>query len=168
MERPPWEKQSILNEAIARGGHLGLARHALGSIGRVLSAPINAFRTRMPSDAAIMDKVDRAEAIFDPGTPDPYMIFDHKVRPQWVDRIPAVVHLDGTARLQTVTAEQNPLVAELLTEYEKLSGIPMLCNTSANHLGKGFFPDVSSAADWDGVDAIWSDDTLYRKAARRG
>lgn len=74
----------------------------------------------------------------------------------------------GTARLQTVTAEQNPLVAELLTEYEKLSGIPMLCNTSANHLGKGFFPDVSSVADWDGADAIWSDDTLYRKAARRG
>ncbi|MGW7754503.1 carbamoyltransferase N-terminal domain-containing protein [Streptomyces violaceusniger] len=111
---------------------------------------------------------DRAPAIFDPGTPDPYMVFDHRVRSGWVDRIPAVVHLDGTARLQTVNHGQNPLVAELLTEYEKLSGLPLLCNTSANHLGKGFFPDVASAAEWDGVDAIWSDSILYRKAARRG
>jgi carbamoyltransferase len=106
---------------------------------------------------------ERAREIFSPGTPDPYMLFDHRVRPGWQDRIPAVLHLDGTARLQTVNEKQNPVAAELLKEYEKLSGIPLLCNTSANFKGCGFFPDVSSAALWDKVNYIWWDNTLYER-----
>lgn len=104
---------------------------------------------------------DRAREIFDPGTPDPWMLFEHRARPQWVDRIPAVIHLDGTARLQTINPRQNACIAALLTEYEKLSGVPVLCNTSANHHGHGFFPDVRSAADWGGARFIWCDGTLY-------
>src|SRR5262249_49689667 len=46
---------------------------------------------------------EHAPEIFDPGVPDPYMLFDHHVREAWVDRIPAILHLDGTARLQTVS-----------------------------------------------------------------
>nr|WP_042180985.1 carbamoyltransferase N-terminal domain-containing protein [Kibdelosporangium sp. MJ126-NF4]CEL14728.1 Nodulation protein U [Kibdelosporangium sp. MJ126-NF4]CTQ96642.1 Nodulation protein U (EC 2.1.3.-) [Kibdelosporangium sp. MJ126-NF4] len=106
---------------------------------------------------------ERAPEIFDPGTPDRYMLFDHMVRADWLDRIPAVVHLDGTARLQTVAADDQPQLHRILTEYAKLSGIPVLCNTSANHKGSGFFPDVSSAAEWGRLDAIWSDGVLYRR-----
>jgi carbamoyltransferase len=78
-----------------------------------------------------------APEVFDPGTSDPYMLFTHMVRPQWRDRVPAIVHLDGTARLQTVHSDQNPLVARLLEEYRRQSGIPLLCNTSANLKGRG-------------------------------
>lgn len=106
---------------------------------------------------------DRAPEIFSPGTPDPYMLFDHRVRAEWVDRIPAVIHLDGTARLQTIAPQQNPVLARVLAEYDKLSGVPVLCNTSANHKGCGFFPDVYSAAGWGRVDAIWSGSRLYRR-----
>ncbi|MFE1170313.1 carbamoyltransferase N-terminal domain-containing protein [Nocardiopsis sp. NPDC058789] len=106
----------------------------------------------------------RAPEVFSPGTPDPYMIFDHGTRPGWADKVPAIVHLDGTARLQTVNERQSPLVHRLLTAYERLSGIPLLCNTSANHKGRGFFPDVASAAAWGGVGAIWSDGRLYQPA----
>jgi carbamoyltransferase len=106
---------------------------------------------------------DRASEIFSPGTPDPYMLFDHRVRAEWVERIPAVIHLDGTARLQTITPRQNPVLARVLAEYDKLSGVPVLCNTSANHKGCGFFPDVRSAADWGRVDAIWSGGRLHRR-----
>lgn len=104
----------------------------------------------------------RAQEVFSPGTGDPYMLFDHVVRPGWAERVPAIVHLDGTARLQTVGPADDHVTFELLCEYERLTGIPVLCNTSANRPGAGFFPDVQSAMDWGGVGYIWSDGTLYR------
>ncbi|MFB6601798.1 carbamoyltransferase N-terminal domain-containing protein [Streptomyces noursei] len=106
----------------------------------------------------------RAPELFSPGTPDPHMLFDHDTRVGWEAKVPAVVHLDGTARLQTVNDREAPFVHELLTAYERLSGIPLLCNTSANHKGRGFFPDVASAAAWGRVPAIWSEGRLYRRA----
>ncbi|WP_329571339.1 carbamoyltransferase N-terminal domain-containing protein [Kitasatospora sp. NBC_01266] len=109
--------------------------------------------------------VEEAPQIFDPGTPDPYMLFDHAVRPQWLDRIPAVVHLDGTARLQTVAAADDAFLAQVLTAYHRLSGIPVLCNTSANLNGSGFFPDVASAMAWGRIDRIWSEGVLHQRVA---
>ncbi|MER9134387.1 nodulation protein NodU [Mesorhizobium sp. M0768] len=108
---------------------------------------------------------DRAPDIFSPGTPDPYMLFDHETRAEWRDKIPAVVHLDGSARLQTIPRTSKHRVGELLVEYEKLTGIPLLCNTSANHHGRGFFPDVASACQWGRVEYIWSDGLLWTKKA---
>jgi carbamoyltransferase len=45
---------------------------------------------------------------------------------------PATTHLDGTTRLQTVSSESNPLFHKLLSEFEKLSGVPIVLNTSLN------------------------------------
>ncbi|MGP0047282.1 MAG: carbamoyltransferase N-terminal domain-containing protein [Solirubrobacteraceae bacterium] len=104
-----------------------------------------------------------APEVFDPGSPDPYMLFTHRVRPEWVHRVPAIVHLDGTARLQTVTERQNPVVARLLEEFRRLTGVPLLCNTSANLKGSGFFPDLRSATEWPGADHVWSDGVLYAR-----
>lgn len=104
---------------------------------------------------------EHAPEIFDPGTPDPHMLFDHMVREAWTDRIPAVLHLDGTARLQTVSPEDDPVLETVLREYHRLSGIPVLCNTSANHNGRGFFPDVASVMAWGRIGQVWSDNTLY-------
>ncbi|WP_035716684.1 carbamoyltransferase N-terminal domain-containing protein [Azorhizobium doebereinerae] len=105
---------------------------------------------------------DRAEEIFDPGTPDPFMMFDHQTRPHWRDRIPGVVHLDGSARLQTIPRESSHPVARLLVEYERLTGVPLLCNTSANELGRGFFPDVASACRWGRICNVWSDGYIWK------
>jgi carbamoyltransferase len=103
----------------------------------------------------------RAEEVFTPGGSDPYMLFEHRLRPRWAERVPAVVHLDGTARLQTIDASQNSATGRILTAYEQFSGIPVLCNTSANLNGRGFFPDVASAARWGGTRYIWSAGRLY-------
>lgn len=103
----------------------------------------------------------RAAEVFDPGCTDPYMLFDHHVREEYADRIPAVLHVDGTARLQTVNRSNNSVAFELLTAYDRLTGVPVLCNTSANNLGRGFFPDVGSAARWGGVRYVWSAGTLF-------
>lgn len=104
---------------------------------------------------------ERAGEIFDPGWPDQYMLYNHTVREEWLDRIPAIKHIDKTARLQTVSQTSNWVMYKLLLEYEKLSGIPVLCNSSANYKGSGFFPDIFSASKWGKVNYIWCNNTLY-------
>jgi len=103
-----------------------------------------------------------APSIFSLGGTDPYMLFDHKVRAAWVDKIPAICHVDGTARLQTVSEDQQ-FMFELLTEYYALTGVPLLCNTSANLNGSGFFYDVKSVTEWGKVNYVWCEGTLYTK-----
>ena len=104
---------------------------------------------------------DRAPEMFEPGTPDPYMLFDHQTRHEWQERIPAIVHLDGSARLQTVDRKADLDIARALIAYERLTGLPLLCNTSANHHGRGFFPDVVSACEWGKIGLVWADGTMY-------
>ncbi len=109
----------------------------------------------------------RAHEVFDPGTPDPYMLFDHQLRQGWGERIPAIVHLDGSARLQTIGADQRGTATRrILEEYAKLSGIPVLCNTSANLSGRGFFPNAESAAQWGGTKYVWANGVLYSDPRR--
>src|SRR6266511_646696 len=108
---------------------------------------------------------ERAPEVFEPGSKDPYMLFDHSVRPNWVERIPAVVHADGSARLQTV-GRDNEVMRRLLVSYELLSGLPVLCNTSANFPGCGFFPDAASAMRWGGVRHVWCDGRLFTQNVR--
>jgi carbamoyltransferase len=112
--------------------------------------------------APICLEEDAAE-VFSPGSPDPYMLYEHIVRDGWKDKVPAICHLDGTARLQTVNREENAAIHELLGHYKKLSGVPLLCNTSANFNGRGFFPDVASVMVWDKVNFIWNDDKVFFK-----
>lgn len=108
---------------------------------------------------------DRAPEIFSPGTADPYMLFDHQTRAQWRDKIPAVVHVDGSARLQTISRSSQHKIAELLVEYEALTGIPLLCNTSANLPGCGFFPDAAAACRWGRVEHVWCNGQLWIKSS---
>lgn len=100
---------------------------------------------------------------FSPGTPDPYMLFDHRVRIEVDQIIPAVIHLDRTARLQTVNSCENAFIHTLLSEYKAITGVPILCNTSANLNGSGFFPDVASAMEWGKIPYIWSEGIMYVK-----
>jgi carbamoyltransferase len=88
--------------------------------------------------------LDRAAEIFHGPLPSPYMLFVHEVDPAWRDRIPAVVHVDGTARIQTVDPSLEPLLARLLQEFEARTGLPVLVNTSLNTAGR---PMVDSPSD---------------------
>jgi carbamoyltransferase len=85
---------------------------------------------------APMVRAERFAEIFEGVYPSPYMLFVHTVRDEWRDRIPAVVHVDGTARVQTVHAESEPLVAEMLAEFERRTGLPVVVNTSLNTAGR--------------------------------
>ncbi len=105
----------------------------------------------------------RAAEVFAPGYDDRYMLFEHRPRPGWAERIPAVLHLDGTARLQTIDPAEGCPTGRILDWYARLTGIPVLCNTSANFSGRGFFPDIASAARWGGARYLWSDGQLYTR-----
>jgi carbamoyltransferase len=85
---------------------------------------------------APMVRAERFADLFDGVYPSPYMLFVHRVRPEWRDRIPAVVHVDGTARVQTVHADTEPLVAEMLAAFERRTGLPVVVNTSLNTAGR--------------------------------
>ncbi|MFH1587259.1 MAG: carbamoyltransferase C-terminal domain-containing protein [Candidatus Diapherotrites archaeon] len=66
----------------------------------------------------------------------PFMLFTCDVRKEKRGEIPAVVHVDGTTRPQTVAKSQNKRFHELINEFDKLTGVPLLINTSLNYAGK--------------------------------
>jgi len=76
-----------------------------------------------------------------------WMSFCPKVRLEWREKLAAITHVDGTARVQTVTEEQNEFLYNLLGEFEKETGIGVLLNTSFNLDGKPVTSTVKDAMD---------------------
>src|SRR3989338_4258863 len=64
------------------------------------------------------------------------MLMVYPVKEEKRKLIPAVTHVDGSGRLQTIRKEQNPAYYGLIKEFEKLSGVPILINTSFNKRGE--------------------------------
>jgi carbamoyltransferase len=62
----------------------------------------------------------------------PFMLFVHQVAPDKVARIPAVRHVDGTARIQTINRRQNARYYDVVKAFEQRTGVPVLVNTSFN------------------------------------
>ena len=114
---------------------------------------------------------ERAAEIFDGHLPSPYMLFTHRVYPQWRDAIAAAVHVDGTARVQTVNAFDEPLVARMLREFDRLTGTPVVINTSFNTAGRPMVDDPRDALECFGsapVDALAIGPFLLRRAGLFG
>ncbi|GHE47472.1 carbamoyltransferase [Streptomyces longispororuber] len=103
---------------------------------------------------APMVLADRAPDIFDGPMPSPYMLFVHDVAGEWRERIPAVVHVDGTARIQTVDPAAEPLVARMLQEFERLTGLPVVVNTSLNTAGRPMVDDPRDALECFGSSPV--------------
>jgi carbamoyltransferase len=74
-----------------------------------------------------------------------FMVVSFAVKPKMQKEIPAVVHVDGTVRAQIVTKETNPLFHDLLREFGKLTGVPVLLNTSFNIKGEPMIATPSDA-----------------------
>lgn len=111
---------------------------------------------------------ERAKEIFEGEEDSPFMLIAKRVRTEWRDKIPAVVHVDGTARVQTVREETNPLLYRLLKEFDALTGVPVLINTSFNVKGE---PIVETPRDavvcflTTGIDNLILHDTILSKNA---
>lgn len=100
---------------------------------------------------------------FQPAHPSPYMLEFRRVVSK---EIPAVTHVDHSARPQSVNESQNPRMHQLLTEYKQVSGIGVLCNTSLNFNGRGFInrlSDLSRFAIEHELDGFIFNDRFFLK-----
>lgn len=96
----------------------------------------------------------------------PYMLRVTQVRPGMGERIPAVTHVNGSARLHTVSRDSNPLYHELLRRFGAVSGVPVVLNTSFNVRGEPIVctPKEATACFFNsGLDALVLDRFLLRK-----
>ena len=109
---------------------------------------------------------ERADEIFADHRDSPFMLLAEAVRPEWRDRIPAIVHVDGTARVQTIREDQNPVLYRLIKAFDQITGVPVLLNTSFNVKGE---PIVETPADAihcflaTGIDYLILHDVLMSK-----
>jgi carbamoyltransferase len=129
------------------------ARSILASpIPQDMQARLNEIKDRedfRPVAPAVLE--EKAHLWFEGCTRSPFMLFTYGVVNERADRVPAIRHVDGTARVQTVAEDQHPLYHRLLRDFEARTGVPVLVNTSFNTRGE---PIVCSPRD--AVECFWS------------
>ncbi|MFF0091150.1 carbamoyltransferase [Streptomyces canus] len=133
-------------------GHRSLLAHPgyAGNLER-----LNAVKGREEfRPVAPMVLAERAAELFDGPLPSPYMLFVHDVAAAWRDRVPAVVHVDGTARIQTVERDAEPLVARMIDGFEHRTGLPVVVNTSLNTAGRPMVDDPRDALECFGSSPV--------------
>jgi len=109
---------------------------------------------------------ERASEVFEGDQESPFMLLAMRVRPEWQSRVPAIVHVDGTARVQTVRRETNERLYTLLKEFEALTGVPVLVNTSFNIRGEPIVETPRDAVNCflaTGIDYLALHDMLLAK-----
>ena len=95
-----------------------------------------------------------------------FMSFAPKVKIEYRNKLPSITHIDGTARLQTVTSEIHKRFYDILTEFEKLSEIPILLNTSFNIRGYPILTTIEDALyslDNTELDGVIIENWLFTK-----
>ena len=121
--RAEWGPRALGNRSIVADPRRPEMKEILNS--RIKHREI--FRPFAPSILA-----EKTGAWFSQSHPSPFMSLAYSVLPNQRDKIPAPTHVDGTGRLQTVTADANPRYHALITEFERQTGVPVVLNTSFN------------------------------------
>ncbi len=124
-------------------GAMEFGPRALGSRS-ILASPINPTMQDRLNDikdredfrpVAPVVLEDAAAEWFEGASHSPFMLFTYQVRPEQAHRIPAVRHVDGSARVQTIARAQHPRYYRLIEAFEARTGVPVLVNTSFNTRG---------------------------------
>lgn len=127
----------------ALGARSILANPTLPDMKATLNARVKhrePFRPFAPSVTS-----EKKSEYFETSSDDPFMLKVCAVRPEHRERLPAVTHVDGTARLQTVASEVAPRYHELLVALERRTGYPVVLNTSFNVMGQPIVESPSEA-----------------------
>ncbi|MCR4322913.1 MAG: hypothetical protein NUV61_02400 [Candidatus Azambacteria bacterium] len=109
---------------------------------------------------------EHAQEYFEINRSSRYMLFMPKIRPEKICVIPAVAHTDNTARVQTVLEDLNPKFYRLIKEFHKITGIPILLNTSFNDGGQPIVHSPGDAIECflnTGIDCLIIGDYLIAK-----
>lgn len=139
-------------------------RSLLASAHRDDSLPtLNQIKGREAYRPIAAISTEHALQLFDPPRESPFMLFFHQVKSE---NLPAVTHVDGSTRLQTLSQRAAPHLYKLLTATKNEVGNPVLCNTSLNYPGKGFInraSDLLSYASLRNLDGFVVDGEIYWK-----
>jgi carbamoyltransferase len=120
-----------------------------------------AFRPFAPAVLA-----ERAHEIFEGDEESPFMLLCKTVRPAWRERVAVIVHIDGTARVQTVRRDDNPRLYDLIRAFDARTGVPVLLNTSFNVRGEPIVEAPLDAVECFflcGLDVLVLDDLVLEK-----
>ncbi len=121
--RSEWGPRALGNRSI-----LGDPRRA--DMKDILNLKIKRRESFRPFAPSVLE--ERTGAWFTIDYPDPFMVKVYPIRPEQRPRVPAVTHVDGTGRLQTVSARANSRYWKLIRAFEEATGVPMVLNTSFN------------------------------------
>ncbi len=119
--------------------------------------------------APIVSEED-SQKYFTNTAPVPYMSVICDTREEYRAKLPSITHVDGTARIQTVNPSQNPFIHALLKEFEKLSGMPIILNTSYNPAGEPIlnFCEVGlKMLDETEMDLVIIENTIFSTHAKQ-
>jgi carbamoyltransferase len=122
------------------------------------------FRPYAPSVLA-----EHADEWFEMHGPSPFMLLAVGTREEVRDKVPAIVHVDGSARVQTVDRDVEPLYHRLISEFHALTGVPLVLDTSFNGYGEPMVEtteDALAAMRQMGLDALAVGDHLVTPAAQ--
>ncbi len=158
----PYETAKLLTQNKVVGwfqGRMEFGPRALGARS-ILASPIQARMQKRLNEikdredfrpvAPVVLEEEAAKWFIDAGH-SPFMLFVYDIKREKIPEIPAASHVDGTARIQTVSHDQNPLYYDLIKEFHKMTNVPILINTSFNTQGK---PIVCTPRD--ALECFWS------------
>lgn len=121
--RSEWGPRALGNRSI-------LADPARPNMKELINAKIKRRENFRPFAPSILREA--VSTYFEQDVFSPFMMHVVKIRPEWRERLPAITHVDGTGRLQSIERDTNPLYYELIKCFGQLSGIPIVLNTSFN------------------------------------
>jgi carbamoyltransferase len=121
--RSEWGPRALGNRSI-------LANPAIATMKDTLNAKIKRRESFRPFAPSVLR--EDAATYFEQTVNSPFMMHVVRIRQEWRSRLPAVTHVDGTGRLQTVDAEGNPQYHRLISAFKRRTGIGMVLNTSFN------------------------------------
>jgi carbamoyltransferase len=100
----------------------------------ILNARVKHRESFRPFAPSVLE--ERTGEYFTLDYPSPFMILVYDVRPEKRSAVPAITHVDGTGRVQTVSRAANPLYWSLIHQFERLTGVGLVLNTSFNVMGE--------------------------------
>lgn len=121
--RSEWGPRALGNRSI-------LANPAIPTMKDTINAKIKRRESFRPFAPSVLKEA--VPTYFEQTVDSPFMQHVVKIRPEWRERLPAVTHVDGTGRLQTVDKQSNPLYHALISAFQRRTGVGLLLNTSFN------------------------------------
>ncbi len=135
-----------------------------GEMKDLLNARVKFRESFRPFAPSVLE--ERCSEWFNSDHPSPYMILVYEVLPEKRSLVPGITHVDGTGRVQTVSRIHNPRYHALVSEFEHLTGVPMVLNTSFNIRGEPIVNRPEEAIHCflnTGMDALFLGDFLLSK-----